>query len=90
MEMPTVSEAALGVASIQEPKPWEIKLSMSPQERALRSVFDPIRSTPDFKGIRPTPDLVRHLVVKYTEELGAGQKIDEDLMGLISDFLKPE
>lgn len=90
MEMPAVPETTLGVAPIQEPKPWEIKPDMGLEEQALRSAFDPIRSTPDFKGIRPTADLVRHLVVEYTEKLGKNQKIDDELMGLISDFLKPE
>jgi hypothetical protein len=76
-------------AVVVEPKPWNITDDMSLDERALRSAFDPRRSTPDYEGPPVTPDLVRFLLKKYVEGLGEGSIPDDTLMGLANKVINP-
>ena len=78
------------ILRVKETHPWDIKDDMSLDEQALRSAFNPHRQAPDYQGLPMTPDLVRHLVTKYVEGLGEKGTPDEGLMGLVSNFLKPE
>lgn len=84
----TTSPSDANHMNVIEHKPWEIIPGMGLNEQALRSAFNPERKSPNYEGIQITPDLVKHLLDSYLDELGDAKKPDDALIGLVSDFLK--